>query len=113
MSISNLVLFKRQISSVENHSVQVYLRLYKEKILTSPLIFTDEDNVFIHNLIPIFHTYYIRQHFHKKYILLDMEDEKHVPESIDESQLLILHHDLIYDNDLIQKLQEATNVKLC
>ena len=66
--------YKQQINEHNTLSLKLFLQACTDKQLYQPKIFCDNINISIASNIPIFHSYYMRQHFHKCLIMTDYED---------------------------------------
>lgn len=110
--INNLVLFKSQISDDSCETLNFYLDLYKKNLLNNYAIFTDNISINLPNQIPVFHTFYIRHNFYKKFILTTASDFDIIYNIGNHHSDCITHDKLIDKDKFIKYLQEITNDKL-
>lgn len=67
----NIVCFIQRLDHMPSVAYNVYQKLYEQKLLSHPIIFTDQNLIQIKYNIPIFPTFYIRNYFYKHHILVD------------------------------------------
>lgn len=98
--MSNIVLFSQYIIG-DSKSYKIYYGIYNNDLIDAPLIFTDAHAPIIDINIPVFSTFYIRQHFFDKLILTSFADYKYLP--IDLQKRTIVIYDK--DNDDIDSIE--------
>lgn len=84
--MSNLALFIHQFNDTDCSIYKLYQQIGDNQLL----IFTDKCSVNTTNNIPIFSTFYIRNCFHKYYILVDINDIQMIP-SIVLDRCIVVH----------------------
>lgn len=75
----NIALFQPRITKDKSLAYSLYEKLYQDDIVSRPIIYTDKCYVLVDNNIPVFHTYYMRQHFYKQYVLVDYDNIDYIP----------------------------------
>lgn len=84
----NIVLFSQYIVS-NSKSYKIYYDLYNNDLLDAPLIFTDAHAPIIDINIPVFNTFYIREHFLDKIILTSFADYKYLQADLQKQTIII------------------------
>lgn len=95
----NIVNFQQEINDEFSPSYKIYKRLYLENLLECPVIYTDFYK-FRPDTIPIFPTFYIRENFNKKYILVDYQDYTYIPQYLRRS-CIVVYNELFHDQSNI------------
>lgn len=95
----NLILFVQNIDKELPKVYHEYVKLVAEDIINCPVIYTDNCNVITDNDIPIFSTFYIRNHFIKNLILIDYKDLKYLPQYMKKKCIVLYCEKLISDTD--------------
>lgn len=83
------MLFQQILNNSDSYSYKVYNELIDADIVISPAIYTDK-NLMLLNNIPIFSTFYIRETYHKKYILVDYENAKYLNKFL-QNQCIVIY----------------------
>jgi hypothetical protein len=102
----DIVNFQFKLSDTASKSYSIYQKLYEQNLVVSPIIYSDINTVFIGNNIPIFSTFYLREIFSDKYILLDYEDYKYVPQNLKEKCIIVY-------NRMFQNIENLPKFALC
>ena len=92
----NLILFKPTILDQSSYALVTYLRLYKNDIINNPIIFSDYCAINIDSNIPIFNSYFLRQHFFNYSILLDFDDLEYL-NNLQNNKCIILYNETLND----------------
>jgi hypothetical protein len=95
----NIECFIQFMGDKINETYKIYDMLIKENLIESPLIYTDNYKLCIDKNIPVFSTYYIRHHFYKNFLLLDVKDLKYIPNQI-KNRCIILYDDSCEINNI-------------
>lgn len=85
----NINYYKQNINSDNTYLLNLFLQADRDKLLYQPKIFCDQYDIHIQSSIPIFHSYYIRQHFNKSLILSAYEDLSYIKSYNNENFLII------------------------
>lgn len=103
----NIVNFQQQMLDESSLAYNIYKKLNLQNLLETPLIYTDM-YTFRPNNIAIFPTYYMREQFRTKYILLDYADYEFVPEYLQKS-CIVIYNELFHNpNDIDCYLKIST-----
>lgn len=102
----DIVNFQFKLSDTTSKSYLIYKKLCEQNLVVCPIIYSDTNTVFIDNNIPIFSTFYLREIFSDKYILLDYEDYEYVPKSLKEKCIIVY-------NRMFHKIENLPKFALC
>jgi hypothetical protein len=95
----NLILFIQNLDKKLPKIYYEYKKLVDENIVINPIIYTDNYNLFIDSNLPMFPTFYIRNHFNKNFILLDYYDLKYIPQYMKKHCIVLYDQTSISDTD--------------
>lgn len=87
----NIAYFQLVLNTLKEPSFVLFKELNSNKLINQPIIFCDIYN--IETNIPVFHSSYINQHFHKKLILADFDQINYI-EHFKNQHFLILYNPL-------------------
>lgn len=87
----NLAYFQLVFKTLKDRSFVIFKELNSNKLIDQPIIFCDIYNT--ETNIPIFHSSYINQHFHKKLILTDFDQIPYI-QNFKNQDFLILFNPL-------------------
>lgn len=96
----NIVNFQQQIEDEFSPSYKIYKQLHSENLLLCPVIYTDSYR-FRPDNIAIFPTFYIRENFRKKYILVDYKDYIYMSSYLKKS-CIVIYNELFHNPDNIK-----------
>ena len=96
----NIVNFQQQIEDDFSPSYKIYKQLHSENLLLCPIIYTDSYR-FRPDNIAVFPTFYIREDFRKKYILVDYKDYIYIPSCLKPSSIVV-YNQLFHNLDHIK-----------
>lgn len=100
----NIAHFQQQIQDEFSPAYKTYNTMYMQNMLLCPIIYTDNYNRIINMRIPIFSTFYIREHFSKdKYILIDYIDYEYIPKYL-RNNCIVIYNELFHD---VAKITES------
>ena len=91
----NIAYFQNKLFDLTCPSFLIYKKLCDEKQIHQPIIFCDTYDAEAAN-IPIFHSYYLNQHYHKKIILTDFDQIKYIA-NFHNQNFLILYNQFTHE----------------
>lgn len=111
----NIIYYQQKIDDNTMPSLKLYNELLNNNLVNMPAIFADQCISGINKNIPIFNSYYLRHHFHKNYILCDIQDydilKSYLIRSPHES--IVIYNALFHDPATIDsklRLSSETNI---
>lgn len=98
----NIVYFEKNIIDESSKALKIYLKAINNNLISNPIIFCDKYKIIIDN-IPIFHTYYIKNIFHKLYILTNKYDTEYLVSMGLDSNIIVVYDSIVenYDGPLL------------
>ena len=97
----NIDYYQQYIDSPNSLAYNSFMKLYDKKLLYQPKIFSDKCLVYLKNSIPIFHSFYIRQHYHNRAVMIGYDDVQYVDHYYNQNFIVVYN-----DSNDIQNLKD-------
>lgn len=91
----NLCYYRQNIKDDFSPAYNIYVKLYKQKLLDNPKIYTDKVSHDLKIDIPIFHSYYLKNHFENQVVLLDIDNMQYIKDH--DGKLIVIYNKIVHD----------------